>query len=74
MCGAFALAWMVGSAWPGLGLPAWPAASMGLIALALGLGTGRVLPRAVGTIFGFLGLVGGCLEIVALWSLAWVLG
>lgn len=72
-CGVLALAWTIGSAWPGLGLAAWPAASLGLVAFALALAPGRVIPKALGTICGFLGLLGASVEIAALWTLAEVL-
>lgn len=57
MLGLLSLAGVVSSLWPGLGAPAWPAASAGLLALSLSWLPGRVTPKAVGSLAGFLGLV-----------------
>lgn len=50
-------------------LPAWPAASLGIIGLACAGLPGRALPRGVGAFLGFAGLLVGAAKIVALWGL-----
>ena len=67
--GLLSLSWVATSVWPGLSAPAWPAASLGLLALSLAWLPGRVRPKAVGTLCGFTGLCLGAAQILALWTL-----
>jgi hypothetical protein len=67
--------WLAVSLWPGLGAPAWPSVSLGAVAVALGLrGGGRPIARGVGSVLGLCALVGGSLQIAALWGVLELLG
>lgn len=69
-CGVFSLVWAIVILLPDfVDLPAWPAASVGLFALAFARAPGRPLPRALGAFFGLLGLLVGVGKILVLWSL-----
>jgi len=73
--GVVSLGWGVALLIPSLpALPAWPAASLGIIALALARVPGRALPRGLGAFTGVLGLLLGTLEILALWGIVELLG
>lgn len=73
-CGGISLGWVLVGLHPGLALPAWPAASCGILALALAFPPGRALPRGVGAFLGLWGLVAGLARIGLLWGLARTLG
>lgn len=59
--------------WPGLRAPAWPAAAMGLGAVALALGPGPIVARATATLLGSLAAVAAWVQIGALWGAALLL-
>lgn len=69
--GLGALAWLPASLWPRAALPAWPAVSLGLLAVLVSWGRGGALMRAVGGICGFLGAAVGAAQIGVLWAAAW---
>lgn len=58
----------------GSGLPAWPAASVGVFALVAARLPGRAWPRGLGSFLGLVGLVVGLVKIAALWGLLELLG
>ncbi len=66
---AVAIAFAVFGAWPGAGMPAWPAAVLGLGAVAMGLRPGPVLARAVATLGGAVAGALGAVQIALLWAL-----
>jgi len=70
--GVAALAWVPASLWPRAGLPAWPAVSLGLLALLVSWGRGGALLRALGGIAGLLAALAGTAQIVTLWLAAWI--
>ena len=70
--GLAALAWVPASLWPGAGLPAWPAVSLGLLAVLVSWGRGGALLRALGGIAGLLAAIAGAAQITVLWLAAWV--
>ncbi len=67
--GVCAAAWIPASLWPGADLPAWPSASLGAVALALGARPGRAAWRGVGGFLGLVGLMAGLLQIGGLGGL-----
>lgn len=71
--GLLALAWVPASLWPGAGLPAWPAVSVGLVAILVSWGRGGALLRGLGGIAGLVAAALGALQIGGLWSAAWAL-
>ena len=68
--GVLALLAAMASLWPGLQVPAWPAGTLSLAALALAAMPGRVLPKALGTLCGAFALLLVSAEIGALWVMA----
>lgn len=68
------LAALVASLWPGAGVGAWPAAAMGLGAVALAASPGPIRPRAVATVAGATSAIVAWLQIGALWLAAAGLG
>lgn len=70
LLGVAALAWVPASLWPGAGLPAWPAVSLGLLAVLVSWGRGGALLRALGGIAGFVAAALGAAQIAALWVAA----
>jgi hypothetical protein len=58
------------SLWPGLGAPAWPAASLGLAALAMAAHDGPIAPRASATVLGMAATATGWAQLVLLWTAA----
>lgn len=73
MLGVAALAWVPASLWPGAGLPAWPAVSLGLVAVLVSWGRGGALLRALGGIAGLVAATAGAAQIAALWMAAWAM-
>ena len=71
--GLAALAWVPASLWPGTGLPAWPAVSIGLLAVLVSWGRGGALLRGLGGITGLMAATVGALQIGGLWTAAWAL-
>lgn len=71
MLGLVALAWVPASLWPGAGLPAWPAVSLGLVAVLVSWGRGGALLRAIGGIAGLVAATVGSAQIAVLWMAAW---
>ena len=70
LCGLFSLGWAVAIVLPRVDdLPAWPAASVGVLALVLARLPGRAFPRGLGAFCGALGIVVGVGKILALWGL-----
>ncbi len=69
--GLVALAWLPASLWPDAGLPAWPAVSLGLLALLVSWGRGGALVRSLGAVTGTLAALGGAVQIAVLWGAAW---
>lgn len=59
----------MGSLWPG-GLPAWPAASAGVAAVALSWGRGAAGLRASAAVLGLFGFFVGAAQIAILWAAA----
>jgi hypothetical protein len=68
--GVLALLAAMASLWPGLALPAWPAGTLALTALALAALPGRVVPTALGTLCGAFALLLMSAEVGALWAMA----
>jgi hypothetical protein len=64
--------WLVVALMPA-GLPAWPSVSLGVLALLAARAPGRALPRGAGAFLGLAGIVGGAVQIGAVWGLASVL-
>ena len=60
----------VASLSPGRDLPAWPAVSLGLIALVLSFRRGPALPRAFASLMGTLAVAVGGTQIAVLWAAA----
>lgn len=56
--------------WPGVGAPAWPAAALGLAAVALALEPGPIGARATATLLGSAAALTGWAQIGALWGAA----
>lgn len=73
LCGVGAAGWSATSML-GMALPAWPAASLGLLALLFAWPRGRAAPRALGAFLGLIGLVIAALQIAVLWGVAGGLG
>ncbi len=73
LIGLGALAWVPASLWPGAGLPAWPAVSLGLVAVLVSWGRGGALLRGLGGIAGFVAAAAGAAQIAVLWGAAWAL-
>lgn len=71
LLGVAALAWVPASLWPGAGLPAWPAVSLGLLAVLVSWGRGGALLRGIGGITGLVAATAGGLQIGVLWAAAW---
>lgn len=69
--GLCALGWVPASLWPAAGLPAWPAVSLGLLAVLTSWGRGGALLRSVGGIAGIVAATAGTLQIGVLWAAAW---
>lgn len=67
--GLAATGWTLAS-WGPLTLPAWPAGSLGVLALAFAWPRGRALPRAIGAFLGLLGILGAAAQIAAIWGVA----
>ena len=64
--------WLVPALWPGAHLPAWPGASLAILALPLARRPGHPGVRAGATILALAGLLGALLQIVALGGAAWI--
>lgn len=61
--------WAALTVLPSVGdLQAWPAASLGVVAVAFARFPGRALPRGLGAFLGVVGFVVGCAKILALWG------
>jgi hypothetical protein len=58
----------------GPALPAWPAASVGVLALFVSRLPGRAWARGLGAFLGVLGIVVGLVKIAALWGLVKLIG
>lgn len=71
LLGLGALSWVPASLWPRAGLPAWPAVSLGLLAMLLCWGRGGALLRVAGGLCGLLAAAGGAAQIGVLWAAAW---
>lgn len=69
--GLLALGWVPASLWPEAGLPAWPAVSLGLLAVLVSWGRGGALLRGLGGIAGLLAAMAGGAQIAVLWASAW---
>ena len=69
--GLLALAWLPASLWPDAGLPAWPAVSLGLLAVLVSWGRGGALLRSLGGIAGLLAAAVGAAQIAVLWATVW---
>lgn len=69
--GLAAVAWLPASLWPRAGLPAWPAVSLGLVAVLVSWGRGGAGLRALGGIAGLVAALVGTAQIAALWMAAW---
>lgn len=68
--GGLAFAWAILVLLPEVdGLPAWPAASLGVAGLALALLPGRALARGLGTFLAVVAILVGGAKILALWGL-----
>jgi hypothetical protein len=67
-----AIAWVIGTLMP-WGLPAWPAVTLGAIAVWLARSPGPALSRAIGAFFGLIAVIAGAGKIAALWGLAEIL-
>lgn len=65
-----ALGWAVAALWPGGQLPAWPAVSLGVLALYGSWGRGVALQRGIASIAGTVAAALGILQIVVLWGAA----
>jgi hypothetical protein len=68
--GLLALVAAMASLWPGLAVPAWPAGTVAVPALALAWLPGSVLPKALGTLCSAFALFVVTAEIGALWAVA----
>ncbi len=71
--GVLAVVAALASLWPGGGIPAWPAGSLGLAAAAALLFEGDVRPRAVGTLCACTAVLACGLELSGLWAIGVVL-
>ena len=71
LLGVGALAWLPASLWPKAALPAWPAVSLGLLAVLIAFGRGGALLRALGGICGLMAAAVGAAQIGVLWAAAW---
>ena len=70
VAGALSLAWGVAIFLPQVrDLPAWPAASVGVVAIALARAPGRALWRGLGAFLGFLGILAGVAQLLAKWGI-----
>lgn len=70
VCGLFSAGWAIAILVPDVAdLPAWPAASVGILAIVFGRAPGRALIRGIAAFLGFLGLLIGLGKIAALWGL-----
>ena len=67
---ALGVGWGVASLSPGSELPAWPAMSLGFVALALSFRRGPALPRAIASLLGTLAVTVGAAQIAVLWVAA----
>ena len=68
--GLFAALATCAALWPAAGVPAWPGASAGLAAVALGIGPGPIGARSVATLCGSTAALVGVLQIAVLWATA----
>jgi hypothetical protein len=73
LLGVGALAWIPASLWPAAGLPAWPAVSLGLVAVLVSWGRGGAILRALGGIAGLVAAIVGAAQIAALWVAAGII-
>lgn len=55
------------SLWPNGGVPAWPAGSLGAVAVAVLAFEGDVRPRALGTLCACTAMLACSLELAGLW-------
>jgi hypothetical protein len=60
----------IAALWPAAGVPAWPGATTGLLAVALAFGPGPIGAKAVATLFGSGAAMLGTLQIAVLWAAA----
>lgn len=65
---------LVASLWPGAGVGAWPAAAMGVAAVALAIRPGPIRPRAFATVGGSVAALVAWAQIGVLWLAALGLG
>jgi len=70
LTGVVGVAAAVASLWPDARVPAWPAASAGLLALACARARGRAVRRGLATFLGLAAALVGGLQIAALWLIA----
>jgi hypothetical protein len=63
------VAWLAASLAP-VGLPGWPAVSLGLSAIVCAAAPGRALPRGTAAFLGLCGAVGGASQIALFWGLS----
>ena len=64
------VAWGMASLAPGGDVPAWPAVSLGVVALAVSFRRGPALPRAFASLLGSAAIVAGGAQIAVLWAAA----
>ena len=69
LLGLFSATWAVVT-WLPTEVPAWPAASAGLVGLALARYPGHALFRGLGAVLCLGGALGGLAKIAALWGIA----
>ncbi|HWB75564.1 MAG TPA: hypothetical protein VG755_11435 [Nannocystaceae bacterium] len=60
----------IASLWPALFFPGWPAASLGLAALAMAAQRGPIRPRAAATVMGCGAALTGGAQLALLWAAA----
>lgn len=65
--GVAAVSALVAGLTPGLSLPAWPAVTLGALALLCALPAGRPGWRGVAAFLGLIALLGGGVQIAGLW-------
>lgn len=65
-----ALAWAMAALWPRGDLAAWPAVTMGLLAISTSWRRGPAVSRAMTSIAGALAALAGITQIAVLWAAA----
>lgn len=71
--GVLAVLAALASLWPNAGVPAWPAGSLGLAAVAALTFEGDVRPRALGTLCACTAMLACSLELTGLWAIGKVI-